>query len=645
MLAALIALVRASKAGGVAGAILRLLALCASVATAAGVGAVPDVERFVEEAIAKGFDTSSAWISLGRWRREGQGWVGQVDGGYFYLDSLGRQDPRRELAATARALASVHDLSPFSADTTALSMHPRVKFRARQRFLLEAGMPPSLLAPVDTTRWQRWHDGVRPRRATLVFASSYLGNPASMFGHVLLRFDSGDREGVRDRLNYGITYGAAMPAGDPLYVAKGLFGLYPGFHSILPYYLSLQKYKYLESRDLWEYPLRLDSAVVERLLEVVWEGGAAWNRYYFFTENCATGIVRLLDVLQPDSAWTESLPSPSMPPEVVRLLRERGLASAPVRRPSQLASFVARRDRLDAAGTARLSDLVEGLPAPFDGRDSVAEAEVLDAAIDYLGWKRRKRPELAVWKRRQEALLTRRAALRVPPAEVVSDAPRSQPPEEGHRPGLLGVWAGRNARGEGLFGFSGRLAYHALEERPSGFLDGSQIEAASLDLGWAPREGSEGFRLERLDLARIRALPLWDPWLRPWAWQIRLALRPFQGESLSRLGIEGGGGLALGARVLRAWTLLGGRVVWSPWERLAQAAAGPQAEAGLLFQTRPVTLGIEFGAFEGWPRGSRERRAELIARASPGKDFDLAGRIGLDGDGRPMARFGVGVHR
>lgn len=627
---------------------LRFLLLCCAIARATDSLAV---EAFVRRALEQRLDTSRTWLALGRWTPSGSEWDHGVDGGYFYLAPDGTSSPTHELVATIRALASDSDRSAYARDTTPLAMHPRVKFRARTRFLREAGMPDSLFARVDTSRWLRWEDGVRPKRATLVYASSYLGNPASMFGHVLLRFDAGDRDGLRDRLNYGITYGAAMPPGDPLYAFKGLMGLYPGFHTILPYYMSLQKYKYLESRDLWEYPLAMDSAEVHRLLEIVWEGGAGWNRYFFFTENCATGLARLLDVLQPDSGWSASFASPSLPPEMVRLLRDRGLAGDPVRRPSQLAVFLERRDRLSDSHRQSLRQVVQGALSDTLDHDSSSRAELLDAAVDYAGWRRREAPKDSVWHRRLDSLLVRRAAIAISPVEVQGTSGTKRPPESGHHPRLLGAWTRFEGRtGSVRVGLTGRVVYHSLEERPVGFLDGSEVEAGLLDASWATDAGWNGLRMHRFEILHIRSVPLWDSWLRPWSWTLRIAARPFGLETMPWADAEFGRGMSFGIPSARIWAMACARAAIAPWDRLDNATIGPQAIGGILFTSNPASLGLDASWFEGLPTRKRELLANATFRLSFTRDLDLDLRAsadlehGIDLDGKFQARAGLGWH-
>jgi hypothetical protein len=601
------------------------------------------VESFIQTCLGRKLDTSKTWIALGRWHKTFFGWSGGVDGGYFYLDPEGKNNPQKEFVATIRALANDSDLSPFARDTTSARMHPRVKFRARTRFLREAGMPDSLFAPVDTSRWTRWNNGIRPKRATLVYASSYLGNPASMFGHVLLRFDAGDREGLRDRLNYGITYGAAMPPGDPLYAFKGIFGLYPGFHTITPYYMSLQKYKYLESRDLWEYPMALDSNEVQRLLEVVWEGGAAWNRYYFFTENCATGLARLLDVLHPDSGWSESFPSPSMPPELVRLLRDRKLTSPPILRPSQLSSFLEKRNALSGRELEILESVVHDRAWTSASIDSQTLARIMDVAIDYTGWRRRESPKDSSWKWRLDTLLMQRAQLPASLAETPLQPTTAPPPEGTHRPRLVGAWGRWNNRSATEIGFTGRLSFHGLEENPTGFQDGSELEAGVLDASVTTADDPK-LHLDRFEFMRIRSLPLWDPWLRSWTWNFRISLRPFEMERMPWFGVDIGKGLAFGNRHARIWAMACGRVGIAPWEEWSAATIGPQAIGGILLSASKASLGLDASWFEGWPTRKREALGNATARVSVTNTLDLDVRGQTDLDGNLRARAGSAWH-
>jgi hypothetical protein len=603
-------------------------------------GATPArIQALVDSADRRGLWKSPRWLALGRWHGREGAWDGDILGGYFYLDPLGRTDPRRELTATIRDILDSQDLSPYARDTTPVRMHPLVKFRARLRFLEDSlGILPRDLPPEDESRWLRWKQGIRPNRVVLVYASSYMGNPASLFGHALLRFDADDREGGRVVLDYGVAYGAAMPPGDPWYAVKGLLGLYPGYYTIAPYYVSLQKYEYLESRDLWEYPLLLDSMQVQVLLEHVWEEGAAWSRYLFFNGNCSNRILDLLDAVRPGSHLASELGFPAFPLEVVRLLQRHGLAGPPVWRPSILSVFRSRRDSLDPAELRRMRALVRGdtaFPTAIPEKtDSVKIAAAQDAALDFLNWKIRDADpkDRTGWLDRQGRILAQR--VRFPPAEPFEPPPPPSVPEDAHRSWRAEFLSGE-AGGGPWVGAGVRMAFHSLDDRPTGIPDGADVEALAADVRM-PVEDPRGWTLRRLDAGNVLAAAPFDRDVPKPAWSLRFGLLPLEmaGQRTVPVGFASGIGLCLGDRAARVWALAEGRTAWAPWTGWDRFAAGPQARAGFL-----VLGGERFGWLaEGTAFRSLllqhvlEVQAKSDVRWSFTRDLDL--RVGGEDDTR-----------
>jgi len=57
-------------------------------------------------------------------------------------------------------------------------------------------------------------------------------------------------------LSFAVNYAARTDETNGFaYAIKGVFGFYPGYYSLLPYYVKVREYNDLERRDVWEYPL------------------------------------------------------------------------------------------------------------------------------------------------------------------------------------------------------------------------------------------------------------------------------------------------------------------------------------------------------------------------------------------------------
>jgi len=69
--------------------------------------------------------------------------------------------------------------------------HPQCVFPARYKWLKrELSFDPLEHPEQACPRLEGWLNELNPERITLVFSSFYMNNPASMFGHTLLRIDT-----------------------------------------------------------------------------------------------------------------------------------------------------------------------------------------------------------------------------------------------------------------------------------------------------------------------------------------------------------------------------------------------------------------------------------------------------------------------
>src|SRR5204862_143842 len=129
---------------------------------------------------------------------------GLVDSPDFYnAGSRGKRDPQAELEAT---LASFY--SPV--EETPDRQNPQCRFIARRTWLDEQlHFDRQRLALRDCKRFQEWHAALNAKSLTVVFASAYLNNPSSMYGHTLLRIDARDQDERTRLLAYTVNFAAS----------------------------------------------------------------------------------------------------------------------------------------------------------------------------------------------------------------------------------------------------------------------------------------------------------------------------------------------------------------------------------------------------------------------------------------------------
>ncbi|WP_201632692.1 DUF4105 domain-containing protein [Psychrobacter immobilis] len=156
--------------------------------------------------------------------------------------------------------------------------------------------------------WQNCLDLPNPNQEiSLILVSNYLKNPASSFGHVLVKTSSAmDRKenGVRqlsseDLLNSSYNFGARIPANEngAMYAIKGLFGFYDSGFSEAEFFKHDTVYSKNEQRDMWEYVLNLGAFETQLLNYHLYEAKSARFDYYFIKQNCGYRTGEILELV------------------------------------------------------------------------------------------------------------------------------------------------------------------------------------------------------------------------------------------------------------------------------------------------------------------------------------------------------------
>ena len=255
------------------------------------------------------------------------GAAGQSEVSYsgYFMAPEGRQNLQKELNANIQAL--------FQAAEADQSV--RCRFPARSQWLIEQlQIPPQQLPQANCPELDSWFGKIKPYKAMLIYATDFMGNPSSMFGHTLLRIDPKDQQQL-NLVSYAINYAATVANADSWSFAwKGLTGQYPGEYSLMPYYRKVKEYGDFESRDLWEYELNLTEAETRFLVQHIWEMRQVTFPYYFVSDNCAYRLLGLLDLVRPELNLTAQFNTASIPIETIKAAAQQGLAAKTVYRPA-----------------------------------------------------------------------------------------------------------------------------------------------------------------------------------------------------------------------------------------------------------------------------------------------------------------------
>lgn len=305
----------------------------------------------------------------------------------FFLSSTGASDPAAELAATLAALRA-----PVAG---AMDNHAQCRFPARYQWLLQqtgaASVGPDLRT--QCPQLNAWTRGFSVKSLSVVFASGFLGNPASYFGHTLLKFNFEKGAQSSYLIDESVNYGALVPAHEnPVrYIVYGLFGGYDGGFSHIGFYFHNHNYGNQELRDQWEYRLGLTQNDVDLVVNHAWEVMGKRYQYFFLGRNCAFRMAELIEVVEGVHAQPTQRPW-TIPQAHLQTLARANYQGRPLVRevifhPSRQTRFYGRLSALPSRDQAVFKDIVahEGAFADtaFPALDVVAQQAVTETLLDY----------------------------------------------------------------------------------------------------------------------------------------------------------------------------------------------------------------------------------------------------------------------
>ncbi|AOT07667.1 DUF4105 domain-containing protein [Pseudoalteromonas luteoviolacea] len=239
----------------------------------------------------------------------------------FLLTAKSEFSSLKELNATLESFTK-----PVSGD---INLHGQCKYPARYIFLKEKLDFKALdIEEVICPEYSQYTDVHKQHQLSLVFATGFLGNPASYYGHLLLNVNQKNKANL-DKAS--INFGADIPANEGMlaYIINGIDGSYNSSFTTQPFFYHFNNYNETEHRDLWEYPIALAPEQSELVLAHLWELINVDFQYFFFNRNCAYFMARAIelvldeDIIEDSKLWVG-------PQEVIQKLHLSSSQGQPV---------------------------------------------------------------------------------------------------------------------------------------------------------------------------------------------------------------------------------------------------------------------------------------------------------------------------
>ncbi|MFW1859846.1 DUF4105 domain-containing protein [Acinetobacter defluvii] len=465
----------------------------------------PLIEKYQQLAQQKQLAKAAAWQRLLYADTHGKSEV-RYPG--FFVAQNGQHDLNQELNANIAALFQ----------SAAANQSIQCRFPARSQWLIQQlNIVQKDLEPADCPELNEWIGQIRPYKATLIYATDFMGNPSSMFGHTLLRLDPKDQKQL-NLVSYALNYAATVVGSEGWsYAWKGLTGQYDGEYSLMPYYRKVKEYGDFESRDLWEYELALTPEETQFLVQHIWEMKNVKFPYYFISDNCAYRLLGLLDIVRPDLNLQQQYHVTTIPIETLKTLQDQKLIRDVHYRPALETQLLAqaRQHGVRLAKVAHELTLlnITDMSKLLEKHNSEEQAKILEMAYDDLYLVLiSKKIESKVAQPKLRQILNLRSQMNQPKQRQDVIRPQ-QDPVQGHHAKNIAVNIGE-VQGQKFAEIRLRQAYHDLLDSQGGYRTGTQL--SFLDAAFQYRENE--LKLEHFDFLSVNSYNPVTPFKVPLTW-------------------------------------------------------------------------------------------------------------------------------
>ena len=448
--------------------------------------------------------------------------ISRVTQASFFNAPDGATNPQHELEATLAGL--FHPIS--EADQSIACQFPARRTWLATQLNIDAN---EVFPTANCPTYQRFINEVKPDHITLIFASDFLGNPSSAFGHTLLRIDQHGKQNS-PLTAYAINYEAkTVSENSASFIWKGLTGGYPAAFSLLPYFEKVKEYGAMESRDLWEYPLNLTPDETRFLVNHTWEMRSVQFPYYFLSKNCSYELLGLLDIVRPSLNLQQQFAHHVIPAQTVKAIAQHtDLISDVIYRPALDTQLHDQAARYGQHLSQRAHQLANNPSVTVSDLHLAQQAQVQEMAYDDLYVRLMAREVQQPFAQpRLRQLLVARSQNTVPIQRRELPVP-SISPAIGHDSGRIQLGAGKQQQ-QDFASLEWRLAYHDLLDPIGGYRAGTQMDFLRLNLAYQ----QDRLKLKELNLLTIDSFTPLSAFRSPSSWGIQLG---WQQEAIDRTG-------------------------------------------------------------------------------------------------------------
>lgn len=477
---------------------------------------------------------------------------GIVDSKNFYISSEGKINLEKEMDETIRAFFSNSEENSI-----------QCRFPRRLKWLKHELDDKNYQFPVKKCeKLENWLQLVDPKGVVLVFSSSYINNPASMFGHTFLQIKNSNNP----LTDFGVNF-AANPDTENflLYSLKGLSGFFEGRFNLLPYSIKVQEYNNSESRDIYEYELNLSPDEINNMILSLWEVGDHEIDYYYMDENCSFIMLALLDTANPNYNFTDQFLLWVNPADTIRaVLSHSGILKKLTFRPSAEKRFLFRYQLLNSYEKNKFENILNFKLSPsllVTNETKQTSAKVLDAVAEYIDYKEKLAgtSESKKYPLFRKEILTQRARLAVASAEMKSLQVEAERPERGLPGGRVGVLSSYSSSMSWVLDADFVPVLHSIDSPSLGYSRDAQIDLMRTVFRYQLNKND--VFLNSLTLVDIISSPSFEAPLYPVSWNLKLGVEQdldcnaeeFD-SSCRRYFLQGGGGLSYATSFIKFYS-------------------------------------------------------------------------------------------